>query len=106
VTAAAALAQLKARDRDHLDADLAQRGVGPGVSLVRHHHAGFQGDHVVAVVPLLALGLEGVSAGLDDAHLADAQGLGHQLGQRPVLLLHDEVLRRFPRPDGPRSGPR
>ena len=37
---------------------LAQRGVGAGVALVGHHHPGLERDHVVAVVPLLALGLE------------------------------------------------
>ena len=33
------------------------------------HDAGFESDDIVAVVPLLTLGLEGVLAGLDDAHL-------------------------------------
>src|SRR5215475_9163167 len=80
VTAAAALAKLEALDRDDLDPGLAQRGVGAGVALVRDHHAGLERDHVVAVVPLLPLGLERVPAGLDDAHLAYAQRLAHQLG--------------------------
>ena len=53
----------------HLDAGLAQRGVGAGVALVADDDAGLERDDVVAVVPLLALGLEGVTAGLDDAHL-------------------------------------
>src|SRR4249919_2192903 len=69
VAAAAALAELVSLDGDHLDAGLAQRGVGAGIAFVGHDHAGFERDHVIAVVPLLPLGLEGVSAGLDDAHL-------------------------------------
>ena len=40
------------------------------------HDAGFERDDIVAVVPLLTLGFEGVPAGLDDAHL------GHT-GSRP-----------------------
>src|SRR5262249_60526459 len=69
VPAAAALPQLKALDRDHLDPGLAQRGVGTGVALVGDHHAGLERDHVVPVVPLLALGLDVVPAGLDHPHL-------------------------------------
>src|SRR6516225_3680036 len=65
VAAAAALAELEALDRDHLDPGLAQRGVGAGVALIRDDHPGFERDHVVAVVPLLPLGLERVPAGLD-----------------------------------------
>src|SRR5262252_6824857 len=84
VAAAAALAELEALDRDDLDAGLAQRGVGARVALVGDDHPGFEGDHVVAVVPLLALGLERVAAGLDDPHLGHTQRLAHQLGQRPL----------------------
>ena len=61
--AAAAAAELEALDRDDLDARLAQRGVGAGVALVGDDDAGLEGDDVVAVVPLLALGLEVVAAG-------------------------------------------
>ena len=41
-----------------------------------HHHAGLQGDDVVAVVPLLALLLVGVSPGLDHLQLVHAEGAG------------------------------
>src|SRR5215831_14575470 len=92
VATATALAQLEPLDRDHLDAGLAQRGVGAGVALVGDDHAGLERDHVVAVVPLLALGLEVVPAGLDDPHLGHAQRLGHQLGQRAALLLAHRLL--------------
>src|SRR5262249_59306789 len=53
VTAAAALAELEALDRDDLDPGLAQRGVGAGVALVGDDHPGLERDHVVPVVPLL-----------------------------------------------------
>ena len=52
---APAPAQLAARDLDHLDALLAQMGVGGDVALVGDHHARLDGEHVAAVVPLLAL---------------------------------------------------
>src|SRR5689334_24893470 len=93
VATAAALAQLEALDRDDLDPGLAQRGVGAGVALVGDDHAGLERDHVVPVVPLLPLGLEGIPAGLDHPHLAHAQRLGHQLGQRAALLLAHQLLR-------------
>src|SRR5689334_4504414 len=51
VATAAALTELEALDRDHLDPGLAQRGVGAGVALIGHHHPGLQRDHVVPVVP-------------------------------------------------------
>src|SRR5215831_16368884 len=101
---AAALAELVSLDRDHLDAGLAQRGVGAGVALVGDDDAGLQRDDVVAVIPLFALGSEHVPAGLDDAHLAHAQGPGHHLGQRPLLFLDDEAFGGFAGADRP--GPR
>src|SRR5205085_8028045 len=58
VATAAALAELEALDGDDLDAGLAERGVAAGVALVGDDNAGLDGDHVVAVVPLLALGLD------------------------------------------------
>src|SRR5574337_1409743 len=66
--AAAAAAELAAAHRDHLDPGLAQQRVGVGVAVVGDDHAGLERDHVVAVVPLFALRLPGVAAGLDDAH--------------------------------------
>src|SRR4249919_1340861 len=53
VAAAAALAELVSLDGDHLDAGLTQRRIGAGVAFVGHDHAGFERDHVIAVVPLL-----------------------------------------------------
>jgi hypothetical protein len=50
---------------------------------------------------LLALGLEGVPAGLDHAHLIDAQRLRHQLGQPSVLFLNDEIIGRGTGADRP-----
>ena len=99
--AAAAAAELEPLDRDDLDARLAQRGVGARVALVGDDDAGLERDDVVAVVPLLALGLERVAAGLDHAHLADAERLAHQLGQRALLLLDDEIVGGVTGPDRP-----
>src|SRR5262249_62327533 len=68
VAAAAALTELEPGDSDHLDAGLAQRRVDAGVPLIGHHHAGLARDDVVAVVPLLAPGLEEAPSGLDHPH--------------------------------------
>src|SRR5215468_3334550 len=53
VATAAAPAEFGADDRDDLDPGLAQQGIGAGVAVVGDHHAGCQGDEVVAAVPLL-----------------------------------------------------
>src|SRR5580700_6639521 len=53
--AAPAAAEFAARDGDHLDAVVLQVGVGGHVPLVGHDHSRFDGQHVAAVVPLLAL---------------------------------------------------
>src|SRR6185295_12469421 len=65
--AAASATELRPAHRDHLDPGLAQQGVGVCVPVVPDDDAGREGDNVVAVVPLLALGLPDVAAGLDDA---------------------------------------
>ena len=70
-----------------LDAGLAHLGDRVGVALVGDDDAGLEGDDVVAVVPLLALLLVGVAAGLDDVELGDAEGVGD--GAEEVLLLGD-----------------
>ena len=75
MAAAAAAAEFRAAHRDHLDPGLAQQRVGVRVAIVGHDHAGLERDDVVAVVPLLALGLPGVAAGLDDAQLLQAERL-------------------------------
>ena len=58
---------------EDLDARLAQQRVGVFVALVADDDAGLEGDDVVAVVPLLALGLPLVAAGADDAQLLEAR---------------------------------
>ena len=52
--AAATTAQFGADDGDHLDARPAQQRVGVRVAVVGDHDEGFDGDEVVAAVPLLA----------------------------------------------------
>ena len=80
VPAAAALAELEALDRDDLDARLAHLRDRERVALVGDDDAGLERDDVVAVVPLLALLLVGVAAGLDDVELRDAQ----RVARRPT----------------------
>src|SRR5215212_5773506 len=64
---AASARELGAGDRDDLDAGVAQARVGVDIALVGDDDAGGDREHVVAVVPLLALGLVPVAAGLEDA---------------------------------------
>ena len=52
---------------------LRMQRVGVLVALVGDDDAGLEGDDVVAVIPLLALGLPLVAAGLDDSQLLDAR---------------------------------
>ena len=79
--AAASPAELGPGDGDDLDALLAERGVGVDVALVGDDDAGREGQDVVAVVPLLALGLEAVAAGRHDAQRGDAERLARGLEQ-------------------------
>src|SRR4051794_39742474 len=69
VAAAPPAAELLARDRKDLDAGLGEARVRRLVPLVADDDAGGHGNDVVAVVPLLALGLEGVAAGRHELEL-------------------------------------
>jgi hypothetical protein len=91
--AAAAAAELGAGDRDDLDPLAAQAGVGVDVALVADDHAGRDREDVVAVVPLLALGLVDVAAGLEQAQRRHVERAGDRVEQ--VAL----ALRRLARPE-------
>src|SRR5690606_39456639 len=73
---AAAAAQLGAGHLDDLDAVGPQVGVGRRVALVGDDDAGLERQDVARVVPLLALGAEGVLRGGEDAQGVHAQRLG------------------------------
>src|SRR4051794_1832762 len=79
VASAAAAAQLGTDDGDHLDAGPAQQGVGVGVAVIGEDHPGFDGNEVVAAVPLLAFGVVGRSTGLHYPQRAEAQRGGYHL---------------------------
>src|SRR6185369_12309751 len=53
VPAASTTSELGADDGDHLDARPAQQRVRVGVAVIGEHHTRFDGDEVVAAVPLL-----------------------------------------------------
>jgi len=76
VAAATATAEFTGADGDHFHAGLAQQGVGVGVAVVTDHHARLHGHHVVAVVPLLALGGKRIAAGFYYAQGLEAEGGG------------------------------
>ena len=90
MAAAAAAAELGADDGDHLDPGLAQQRVGQGVAVVGEDHAGLEGDGVVAAVPLLALGLVDVAAGLDDLQIdGRPERAGDDVDERRGALVDD-----------------
>ena len=70
-------------------------GVGGDVALVGDDDAGRECEHVVAVVPLLALGLEAVAAGLEEPQLRHVEG-GGDARQRVVGALGDGAVRAWP----------
>src|SRR3954452_10886966 len=74
---AAAPAELLSGDGQHLDTCLAKFGIGGLVAFVRDDYARFEGDDVVAVVPLVPLRLELVAAGRDNRHLVEAERILH-----------------------------
>ena len=65
-----------------------------GVALVGDDDAGLEGDDVVAVVPLLALLLVLVAAGLDDVQLAHAERVGDRAEE---VVLDGDVEVAVPR---------
>src|SRR6478609_9439619 len=73
MAASAAAPELLARDRVHLDAGLGELEVGGLVALVGDDDARGQRDDVVAVVPLVSLGLELVAAGRDDRQIGEPE---------------------------------
>ena len=84
--AAATATELEAGDRDHLDPLAAQPRVGVDVALVGDDDARRDGEDVVAVVPLLALGLVAVAAGLEQPQRRDVERPGDR-GEQVVLAL-------------------
>jgi hypothetical protein len=81
VTATPPAAELGTDDRNDLDAGLAQQRVGLRVAVLGDHHAGFEGNRVVATVPLLALGRVQVARGPDHPQSVQAEGLGDHLNE-------------------------
>src|SRR5215471_5842352 len=86
MTSAAATAELCTTHGDDFNASLAQQRVGVDIAVVGHDDAGCEGDHIVAVVPLLARRLISVSACLDDAQLLDPDRTGNDIRERRVVL--------------------
>src|ERR671912_2187284 len=102
VPAAAALAELEAANRDHLDPGVPHLFDRVGIALIGDDDTRLDGDGVVGVVPLLACLLVLVASRLDDGQLLHAQGVLH--GREEVFFGGDvEVafLAAGPQADGP-----
>ena len=103
--AAAARAELGAGDPDDLDAGLLEAGVGLVVALVGDGDPRREGQGVVAVVPLLALGGDRVEAGVDLVQRVDAHRLGGRDQERlGVGDVQHQVARRSRRRSLHRDG--
>ncbi len=73
MTAASALTELESLDGQHFDSGIPHLCDRVGVALIGDHHAWLDCDGVVRVIPLLALLLVLVAAGLDDRQLLHAE---------------------------------
>src|SRR5438477_161719 len=58
------------------------------VAIVGDHHAGLQCNDVVAVIPLLALGLPVVASGLHHAQLFEPERFLDHVEQMPLVGVH------------------
>ena len=54
--------QFGARDRDYSDTSLTQSGIGVVIAIVGYNQTRLKREHVVAILPLLALSLKGITA--------------------------------------------
>ena len=89
VAPAASAPELLAGDGEHLHPRLGELAVGGLVALVADHDAGFESDDV-AVVTLVALGLEFVAARRAISRVCDAE--------RVLELVEERPARRSPPP--------
>src|SRR3546814_4007015 len=85
MAAAGAPAELGTRYGDEFDAGLPQKRVGVDIAVIGDHDAGLDGDHVVAIIPLLALGRVSVASRLHDPKLGESQRLGDDVEERPLF---------------------
>src|SRR4051812_34757924 len=105
VPAPPSAAELLARDGEHLDACLQELGVGGLVALVADDDPRLERDDVVAVVPLVPLGLELVATGGDELEVGDPEGVAYLVEER-ALGDHGLHAGRAARPEHDRQDPR
>src|SRR6266404_407007 len=84
VAATAATTELLAGDRVNLDSGCGQPRIGRLVSLVRDDDAGRERHEVVAVVPLVALGLELVATCRHGVQLLEAERVRDLVDERSL----------------------
>jgi len=78
---ASAPAEFRTWNGDDLDAGFAQKGVGVDIAVIAEDNAGRDGQDVVAVIPLLAFRLEGITTGGDYPQGLFANGFGDDLDE-------------------------
>src|SRR5690606_36309625 len=89
MSAPASFAYFESVDLDDFDSGRAILGIAVNVLGVRHDHTGFDGDDVVAAVPLLALLLRFITAGSHDLQLVlpETKRIGDRTEE--AFLRHD-----------------
>ena len=87
MTAATTLAQLEAWNGDHLHTGRAHLGNCVRITLIRNHHARFQGDGVIGIIPLFSLHLILIPARFDNVQPFYFERVRH--GREKILLCCD-----------------
>ena len=101
VTTTAASPEFGRADLDDLDTSIAQEFVGVEVAIVANDHTRLEGDDVIRVIPLLALGGIRVATRRDNLQFFEVKGLGNDVV--PVIRLGGDIeLATITRPDGDR----
>ena len=90
MSAATSASKLRADDRDHLDARLAQQGIGIGIAVIGKDHARRGADQIGAAVPLRPLAHVARAAGLDQPHGFQAEGAANRFDQTALVLAQVE----------------
>lgn len=93
VAAPSTASQLGGLDFDNLHPGLREQSIGRGVAVVSNDDTGLKSYHIIAVIPLLALGFPAVATRLDGTQTIQSQGAGDDIGEMTVVDAHREARR-------------